>query len=289
VECPSAAGAGRPDSGPAGQPVNRSSDERFAPGELALLIDAHAKHHLVRLEQGATFHHHLGAVPHDAIIGQPDGVVVRSGRGQRVVAVRPRLVDYVLAMPRRSGIVYPKDAALIVAWADVRRGARVLESGVGSGALTLALLRAVGEGGSVIGYEQRPDFIELALANVRAFAHGPTGNLLVRERDVYAGIVDGDLDQVVLDLPEPWRVVPHLPRALRQGGWLCAYTPSIVQAAQLVEALRAAGRYAQVSTHEVLLRSWHVKGQAVRPDQQMVGHTGFVTVGRLVAEGGPSW
>jgi tRNA (adenine57-N1/adenine58-N1)-methyltransferase len=261
----------------------------FEPGELALLIDAQAKQHLLRLEEGATFHHHLGTVQHDAVIGQPEGVTLRSGQGAPVVAVRPRQVDYVLAMPRRSGIVYPKDAAQIVVWGDVRSGARVLESGVGSGALTLALLRAVGEFGQVIGYEQRADFIDLALSNVRALASGAIGNLLVRERDIYGGIVDVDLDCVVLDLPEPWRVVPHLQGALRQGGWLCAYTPSIVQAAQLVETLRAAGRYAQVETQEVLLRSWHIKGQAVRPEQQMVGHTGFITVGRLVSEGAPGW
>jgi tRNA (adenine57-N1/adenine58-N1)-methyltransferase len=281
VECPSSPGGGQRASEPAGH--------RFEPGELALLIDAQAKPHLLRLEEGETFHHHRGTVPHDAVIGQTEGVTLRSGQGAPVVAVRPRLVDYVLAMPRRSGIVYPKDAAQIVAWADVRPGARVLESGVGSGALTLTLLRAVGDRGQVIGYEERSDFIELALTNVRAFARGVVGNLLLRERDVYTGIVDDDLDCVLLDLPEPWRVVPHLPGALRQGGWLCAYTPSIVQAAQLVEALRTAGRYAQVETQEVLLRLWHIKGQAVRPEQQMVGHTGFVTLGRLVAEGGPGW
>jgi tRNA (adenine57-N1/adenine58-N1)-methyltransferase catalytic subunit len=261
----------------------------FQAGELALLIDARGNQHLVRLDPGDTFHHHLGSVPHAAVIGQPDGAVVRSGQGWPVVAVRPRLVDYVLAMPRRSGIVYPKDAAEILAWADVRPGQRVLESGVGSGALTLALLRAVGAGGLVIGYEQRQDFIDLAVANVHGFRDPALGELLVRERDVYAGIVDADLDCVVLDLAEPWRVVPHLPGCLRQGGWLCGYTPSIVQAAQLVEALRAAGRFAQVATREVLVRGWHVKGAAVRPQHEMVGHTGFVTLGRLVAEGAPSW
>jgi tRNA (adenine57-N1/adenine58-N1)-methyltransferase len=261
--------------------------EPFRPGELALLVDAQGNPHLVQLGEHEVFHHHLGAVPHDAIIGQGEGVVARSGQGQPVVVVRPRLLDYVFAMPRRSGIVYPKDAAQVVMWADISPGARVLEAGVGSGALTLALLRAVGAGGQVIGYEHRPDFIELTLHNVRAFGGG-SAELLVRERDIYRGFVDDRLDRVILDLAEPWRVVPHLDGHLRQGGWLCAYTPSIVQAAQLAEALRSARRFVQVETQEVLLRGWHIRGAAVRPEQQMIGHTGFITLGRFVAEGAPN-
>ena len=265
----------------------------FSPGELALLLDAQGNRYLVRLAEGETLHHHLGAVRHADVIGRSDGAVVRSNQGARFAAVRPRLVDYVLEMPRRSGIVYPKDAAQLLAWGDIGPGLRVAEAGVGSGALTLVLLRAVGERGQVIGYEQRGDLIELALSNVRAFAEGGAsspgpglGNLLVRERDVYDGLIDTNLDRVVLDLPEPWRVVAHLPGALRPGGWLCAYTPSIIQAAQLVEAIRAAQRFAQVETQEVLVRGWHIQGAAVRPEQQMVGHTGFLTLARLVEPDG---
>jgi tRNA (adenine57-N1/adenine58-N1)-methyltransferase len=169
-----------------------------------------------------------------------------------------------------------------LAWADVAPGHRVLESGAGSGALTLALLRAVGNAGQVIGYEQRGDFIELTLSNVHTFASS-VDQLLLRQRDIYSGIVDDNLDRVVLDLPEPWRVLPHLPGSLKQGSWLAAYTPSIVQASQLVDALRAERRYVQIETNEVLLRGWHIQGQAVRPEHEMVGHTGFVTVARLVA------
>jgi tRNA (adenine57-N1/adenine58-N1)-methyltransferase len=255
------------------------------PGELVLLLDPDGRRFLVRLGDKDSLHHHRGAVRHADVIGQPEGPTVRSGQGRPFVAVRPRLVDYVFGMPRRSGIVYPKDAAQIVAWADLAPGLRVLEAGVGSGALTLALLRAVGERGQVIGYEQRADFIDLALQNIRGFSNAAAlGNLLLRERDVYAGLVDGDLDRVVLDLPEPWRVLAHLPGALRPGGWVAAYTPSIVQASQFVEALRAARTYVQVETHEVLLRGWHIHDQAVRPEQQMVGHTGFVSVGRLICD-----
>lgn len=256
----------------------------FAPGELALLLDPEGKRHLVRLADHGALHHHLGAVRHADVIGQPEGSLVISSLGRPFAAVRPRLIDYVFEMPRRSGIVYPKDAGHLLVWADIGPGQRVLESGTGSGALTLALLRAVGERGQVIGYEQRADFVELTLSNVRTFAGASAGNLLIRERDVYDGIVDADLDRVVLDLPEPWRVLPHIPAALRAGGWVAAYNPSIVQVQQFTEAVRATRQYAQLETNEVLLRGWHVRDQAVRPEQHMVGHTGFMTVARLLAQ-----
>ena len=261
-----------------------SGNGPFAPGELVLLLDPSGKRFLVRLSEPDTLHHHQGAVRHADVIGQPEGTLVRSSQGRPFTAVRPRLIDSVFEMPRRSGIVYPKDAAHVLAWADVAPGQCVLEAGVGSGAMTLSLLRAVGEHGQVIGYDVRSDFIELTLSNVQAFAGVQMGfsSLLLRERDIYSGIVDSDLDRVVLDLPEPWRVLPHLPGAVRPGGWVAAYSPSIVQASQFVDALRASKRYVQIETNEVLLRGWHIQGQAVRPEHEMVGHTGFVSVARLV-------
>ena len=262
-----------------------SGNGPFTPGEIVLLVDPDGKRFLVRLAEQDSLHHHRGAVRHADVIGQAEGTLVRSSQGRLFAAVRPRLIDYVLDMPRRSGIVYPKDAANLVAWADIAPGQRVLEAGVGSGALTLALLRAVGERGQVIGYEARADFIELALSNIHAFGAGSAGNLLLRERDVYAGLIDTDLDRVVLDLPEPWRVLPYLPGALHPGGWVAAYTPSIVQVSHFVEALRATHQYVQVETHEVLLRAWHIHDQAVRPEQQMVGHTGFLSVARFICDG----
>jgi len=247
-----------------------------------MLLDPDGKRFLVRLSEQDSLHHHRGAVRHADVIGQAEGVLVRSTQGRLFTVVRPRLMDYVLEMPRKSGIVYPKDAAHLLSWADIAPGQRVLESGVGSGALTLALLRAVGERGQIIGYEQRSDFIELALGNVRAFGGGQAGNLLLRERDIYSGVVDTDLDRVVLDLAEPWQVLPHLPGALKAGGWVAAYTPSIIQASQFVEAVRATGQYVQVETHEVLIRGWYIQGLAVRPEHEMVGHTGFVSVARWI-------
>ena len=256
----------------------------FTPGEVALLLDPDGKRFVVRLAEHEVLHHHHGAVRHADVIGQAEGTLVRSSQGKLFAAVRPRLIDYVFEMPRRSGIVYPKDAAHVLFWADIAPGQRVLEAGVGSGALTLALLRAVGEHGQVIGYEVRSDFIELTLGNVKALDRACAGNLLLRERDVYDGLVDDELDRVVLDLPEPWRVLPHLPGVLRPGGWVAAYTPSILQASQFVEAIRATRHYVQVETNEVLIRGWHLQGQAVRPEQQMVGHTGFVSVARLMCD-----
>ena len=268
--------------------MTRHSTGLFAPGDIALLLDSTGKRYLVRLGELDTFHHHQGAVEHADIIGQPEGCRVRSSQGRLFTAVRPRLIDAILEMPRQSGIVYPKDAAHLLAWADVGPGHRVLESGVGSGALTLALLRAVGDRGEVIGYDTRADFLQLALSNVHTYADSPPATLLLREHDIYSGIQDADLDRVVLDLPEPWRVLPHVPAALKPGGWLAAYTPSIVQASQLVDAVRAARQFVQIETHEVLLRGWHIQGQAVRPEHEMVGHTGFVTVARLVAPSSPA-
>ena len=264
------------------QQDHRDPRAGFAPGELVLLLDPDGKRFLVRLAEQDTLHHHRGAVRHADVIGQTDGSLVRSSQGRVFAAVRPRLIDSILEMPRRSGIVYPKDAAHLLAWADIAPGQRVLEAGVGSGGLTLALLRAVGDRGQVIGYEVRPDFIDLTLSNVHLVAGSQAGNLLLRERDIYAGIVDTDLDRIVLDLAEPWRVVPHVPDALRPSGWLAAYTPSVVQASQFVDILRETRQYVQIETNEVLLRGWHIQGQAVRPEHEMVGHTGFVTVARLI-------
>lgn len=265
------------------QKDERDQPPGFLAGELVLLLDPDGKRFLVRLAENGTLHHHRGALRHADVIGQPEGSWVRSSQGRLFTAVRPRLIDSIFEMPRRSGIVYPKDAAHLLAWADVAPGHRVLEAGVGSGALTLALLRAVGERGQVIGYELRPDFIELTLSNVQVHSESQAGNLLLRERDIYAGLVDADLDRIVLDLPEPWRVLPHVPQALRLAGWLAVYTPSIIQASQLVDALRETRRYVQIETNEVLLRGWHIQGQAVRPEHEMVGHTGFVTVARLIS------
>ena len=250
----------------------------FAPGEKALLIDAKDRRYLVTLREGGEFHSHSGVTPHALILGRPDGCTVRSTSGSRYLVVRPTLADFVLSMPRGAQVVYPKDLGPILMLADIFVGVRVLEVGVGSGALSMALLRA---GAEVVGYEVRPDFAAKAQANVASFL-GPDLPYRVEERDVYAGIVEPGVDRVVLDLPEPWRVVKHAEAALRPGGILVSYLPTIGQVAQLREVLDHSA-FGMAETVEVLQRSWHVQGQSVRPDHRMVAHTGFLTSARLLS------
>lgn len=253
-------------------------------GERVLLVDRKGRRYLVRLEPGGTFHSHAGVVEHDALIGAPDASLVgarrQEGGGPRYLAVRPRLADLVLAMPRGAQVIYPKDLGALLVAADVFPGARVLEAGVGSGALSMALLRA---GAEVVGYEVRADFARRAARNV-ADALGAAVPYSIRDADVYEGIEEEDLDRVVLDLPEPWRVVDHAARALVAGGLLACYLPTINQSAQLREAL-ADGPWVLAETFEVLQRSWHVEGRSVRPDHRMVAHTGFITVARRRGDG----
>jgi len=255
----------------------------FRAGERVLLVDSKQRRHLVTLAEGGEFHTHAGFVPHAEIIGQPDGSVIRTTRGARLTAVRPTLAEYVLEMPRGAQVIYPKDLGPILVLADVFPGARVLESGVGSGALTMALLRAIGPTGHVTGYEIREDFAKRARQNVDGFL-GPDMPLDIEIRDVYEGIAVDDLDRILLDLPEPWRVVKHAEQALHAGGILLAYLPTIGQVARLREELEDSG-FGMAQTLEVLHRTWHVEGQSVRPDHRMVAHTGFLTHARLLTPG----
>ncbi|MEX1007520.1 MAG: tRNA (adenine-N1)-methyltransferase [Acidimicrobiia bacterium] len=255
----------------------------FAAGDRVLLVDAKRRRHLVTLAVGGQFHTHTGVLEHDALIGTPEGSTVRTTLGSRLVAVRPTLAEYVLEMPRGAQVIYPKDLGPILILADVFPGAQVLESGVGSGALTLALLRAIGTTGHVTGYEIRDDFARRAQANVAGFL-GPDLPLTVEVRDVYEGIDATALDRVLLDLPEPWRVVKHAEEAMHTGGILLAYLPTIGQVARLREEL-AGSTFGMIETLEVLQRTWHVDGQSVRPDHRMVAHTGFLTHARLLAPG----
>jgi len=252
----------------------------FAPGDRALVLDSKGRRYLLTLSPGAEFHTHAGFVRHDDVLGSQEGTVVRSTTGGRYVVVRPTLAEFVLKMPRGAQVIYPKDLGPILMLADVFPGARVLEAGVGSGALSMTLLRA---GAELTGYELRPDFAARARANVAGFL-GPDAadRFRVEHRDVYEGIEATGLDRVVLDVPEPWRVVKHAEGALRPGGILVAYLPTIGQVAQLRETL-GSGSLGLAETIEVLQRGWHVEGQSVRPDHRMVGHTGFLTSARLLS------
>jgi len=259
--------------------------EPFGEGERVLLVDTKKRHYLVTLKAGGEFHTHKGYVHHDDLIGQAEGCEVTSTRLQTYTALRPTLEDVILLMPRGAQVIYPKDIGAIVTKADIYPGARVFETGVGSGALSMAMLRA---GATIIGYELREDFANRARTNVTDFLGAlALDNYRVELADSYAGIdpehlPGGKVDRVVLDLPEPWQVVPHAEAVLESGGVLCAYTPSVVQVSQVRDVL-AKGPWVEVKTLEVLHRTWHVEGVAVRPDHRMVAHTAFLTFARLAA------
>ncbi|HEX4245008.1 MAG TPA: tRNA (adenine-N1)-methyltransferase, partial [Acidimicrobiales bacterium] len=244
-------------------------------GERVLLLDAKARRYLITLRAGTQFHTHVGIVAHDDLIGAAEGSTVLGSTGRRFVVVRPTLSDVVLKMPRGAQVIYPKDLAAILVQADIAPGMRVLEAGVGSGALSMALLRA---GADVVGYELREDFAKRARSNVAASA-GPGAPYRVELRDVYQGIDETGLDRIVLDLPEPWQVLPHAQHALRSGGIICAYLPTINQTAQFRAAVDESP-FGMAETLEVLHRTWHIEARSVRPDHRMVGHTGFLTTAR---------
>jgi tRNA (adenine57-N1/adenine58-N1)-methyltransferase len=254
-----------------------------------LLVDRKNRRHLVRLADGGSFHTHAGIINHDTMIGGQEGVLVEARppsaepakRGVPYLVIRPTLADLVLEMPRGAQVIYPKDLGAILMSADVFPGARVIEAGVGSGALAMALLRA---GASLTSYELRPDFAATARRNVSDVLATTAPAVLdwkLEERDIYEGIEGAGYDRVVLDLPEPWRVVEHAERALVTGGIFLAYLPTINQTAELRARLDES-RFGMAETSELLRRTWHVEGRSVRPDHRMVAHTGFLTTARLL-------
>ena len=258
----------------------------FRAGDLALLIDRKRRRYLVRLEAGGAFHTHMGILPHADVIGREAGCRV-SIAGHRLLALRPTLSDYILESPRVTQVIYPKDLGAILVYGDIFPGARVLEAGLGSGALTAALLRAVGPSGRVVSYETRTEQVPKALSNIRT-AVGETPNHEVRSADVYEGIADRDLDRVTLDVPEPWRAVEHASQALSPGGILLCFLPTVLQVHRLSEELDRHPRFDLVETIEVMVRPWHVSRRSARPQHRMVAHTGFITTARLCAADAPS-
>jgi len=253
----------------------------FESGERALLVDRRGRRYLITLKAGERFHFHQGFVDHDAIIGSAEGIKLAASSGASLIAYRPSLADFILKMPRGAQVIYPKDVGYIIVEADVYPGATVLEAGTGSGALTLALVRAVGERGKVISYETRDDFAARARSNIESFLGKIPDSLDLRVGDVTTAELDEPVDRVVLDLPEPWTILPRAIESMRPGAVFCSYVPTTTQISQTTEALRAAG-FGEIATREVLVRGWHVEGQSVRPEHRMVGHTGFVTTARFL-------
>jgi tRNA (adenine57-N1/adenine58-N1)-methyltransferase len=248
------------------------------PGEQVILIDARGRRYLFQLRSGGSFHSHGGLLSHDELIGLQEGTTVYASAGKQFLVLRPTLKDVVFEMPRGAQVIYPKDLATIVMVAGIAKGSKVVEAGVGSGALSMAMLQV---GAEVTGYEIRDDFARLAKSNVERFL-GTGQPYVVKLADIYQGIEETELDCVALDLPEPWQVVGHAHRSLHPGGSLVAYLPTINQTEQFRRELQRAS-FAAIETLEVLERTWHIEGRSVRPDHRMVAHTGFITVARKVS------
>lgn len=256
-------------------------------GDAVLFVDGKGRHYLTTLEPGGTFHYHVGVVAHDDVIGKPDGVVVwteTANRQGRLVVLRPRLADYILRMKRGAQVVYPKDIGPILVWGDIGPGHTVVEAGTGSGALTMALLRAVGPEGRVVTVERRPDHADHARKVMTRFLGELPENLEMRHGDVEEALADAAPDRVVLDLPEPWHAVVPAAEAMSDGGVFTSYVPTVPQVQQLRDELRASKRYVDTQTFEFLMREWAADGRSVRPEHQMIGHTGFITVSRLAQD-----
>jgi len=248
----------------------------FQIGDLALLIDRKERRYMITLEEGETYHCHLGRLSHDGMIGSSIGGWYRTDKGHVLLAVRPTMGDFVRQMPRGPQIIYPKDLGNIVNFADIFPGATVIEGGLGSGAMTSALLRAVGNTGKVINYEIDESVLPKAMRNIERMIPD-TSNLEIKIGDIYQGIDERDVDRIVLDVPEPWQAVAGIGEALVMGGLLLSFVPTIIQVQRLVLALEDDGRFQMIEPLETLLRTWHVTERSVRPDHRMVAHSGFLT------------
>ena len=262
----------------------------FRAGERVQLTGPKGRLSTILLEPGGRYHSHRGDLRHDDIIDAQDGSVIAASDGTKYLALRPRLEDIVLSMPRGAAIVYPKDAAQILVRTDIRPGARVVEAGVGSGALSLWLLRALGGTGMLYSFERREEFAAIARGNVES-VHGPDpenwrivhGDLADALPDVVAA--EGGVDRVVLDMLAPWECIPAVADALVPGGVLCVYVATVTQLSRVAEAIRASRAFTEPASEEVLVRGWHVEGLAVRPEHRMIGHTAFLLVARRLAPG----
>jgi tRNA (adenine57-N1/adenine58-N1)-methyltransferase len=261
----------------------------FVAGERVQLTGPKGRLNTITLRAGAVFGTHRGDIRHDDIIGKPDGSVITNQAGTEYLALRPLLNDFVLSMPRGAAIVYPKDAASIVTMGDIFPGAKVVEAGVGSGALSMYLLRAIGNTGELTSFERRAEFAEIAKANVETqFGYVPDnwqiklGSL----QDELKGVVPaGSIDRVVLDMLAPWECIESVSEALAPGGVLICYVATVTQLSRVAEEIKATGDYADPEAFESLVRGWHLQGLAVRPEHRMGGHTGFLLTARRLAPG----
>ena len=259
----------------------------FRTGDRVQLTGPKGRLHTITLEPGKVFHSHKGPIAHDDLIGLPDGSVVANAVGVEYLALRPLLSDFVMSMPRGAAIVYPKDAAQILAQADVFPGATVVEAGVGSGALSLWLLRAIGPQGRLLSFERREEFADVARGNVATFHGDDPANWSITLGDLAEALPEqaeaGSVDRVVLDMLAPWECIDAVSTALKPGGVLLCYVATVTQLSRVAEAIRATGWYTEPQANETMVRGWHVQGLAVRPDHRMIAHTGFLLTARRLA------
>jgi len=257
----------------------------FAYGDRVQLTDAKGKMHTITLKEGGEWHTHKGWLVHDEVVGLPQGSVVETTAGLKFLAFKPLLGDFVLSMPRGATIVYPKDAALIVGFADIAPGTHVLEAGVGSGALTISLLRAVGHEGSVDSFERRDEFAEIATRNVQEYFKGLPSNWSLTVGSVQDADRSRKYDRIILDMLSPWECVELADEVLHPGGVFLAYVATTTQLSVTAEAIKSSGRFTEPESSESLVRGWHHEGLAVRPDHRMIAHTGFLIQARRLAPG----
>jgi tRNA (adenine57-N1/adenine58-N1)-methyltransferase catalytic subunit len=264
-----------------------SDRARLRPGEAVLFIDRKEREYLRILRPGARLHIRDGVMQADHLIGLLEGTTVYNSATEPFLMVRPTFASLVPNLPRRAQVIYPKDIGPILLWGDIGPGMRVVEVGAGPGAMTMALLRAVGVAGEVVSYETRSDFFEMAQSNVRQF-FGDAPNWTLKLADATAGIAERGVDRMLIDLAEPWSLLGEATAALRPGGVLIAYVPTVLQLKPFVDQARANG-FGAVQTIETFFRAWHVRGLSVRPQHRMIGHTGFIiTCRRLAGETPPS-
>jgi tRNA (adenine57-N1/adenine58-N1)-methyltransferase len=267
-----------------GDPGARAEPSRLRDGDAVLFIDRKERQYLRTLRAGRPVTVRGAAFPADALIGQSEGLIVTTPGGERLLLLRPTYAQLIPNLPRQAQPIYPKDVGPLLLWGDIGPGMRVLEVGIGPGALTLALLRAVGPTGLLVSYEIREDFAARARDNVARF-HGEAPNWQLRVADALAGFVERDVDRVVIDLAEPWSLLDAVAVTLRPGGVVAGFVPTALQVKQFVDALRAHGGFAAVETLETLTRFWHVRDRSLRPEHRMVAHTGFLIFARRLAPG----
>ena len=261
----------------------------FRAGDRVQLTGPKERINTITLVPGGAFGTHRGDIKHDDIIGQPEGSIITNQMGVEYLALRPLLKDFVLSMPRGAAIIYPKDSAMIVTMADIFPGARVVEAGVGSGALSLYLLRAIGEHGTLDSFERREEFASIARANVATnFGEVPanwTIHLGDLQNELPQKIQAGSADRIVLDMLAPWECIDACADALVPGGVILGYVATVTQLSRFTEDLRSSGLFAEPEAFESIVRDWHLQGLAVRPEHRMIAHTGFLVTARRLAPG----